>query len=400
MTERVPLRACLFRLDDTEHVLTVVLHHILADGFSLTPLARDLAAAYGARLAGAPPAWPAIDVQYADYALWQRDWLGDTADPDTPSARQLAYWTETLAGMPEVLELPTDRPRPDVRSQRGDRVEFEVPADLHERLVRLARERGVSVFMVMHAALAAVLSRLGGSDDIAVGTPIAGRGSAALDDMVGMFVNTLVLRCDVGGCSFAGLLDRVRDADLGAFMHADVPFERVVEAVDPPRSTAHSPLFQVLLEFRTVARPDLELPGLRVRPFERADEVAAFDLQLSVAEEFDDDGSARGMSGGLVFATDLFAAETVRRFADRLVRILRAATESPDTLVADIDVLVPAERASLFPVRGIPGSRPAPCRICSPRPPHRLRRGRPSGSRASRSPTANSTARRMRWPAA
>ncbi|MCL2536546.1 MAG: condensation domain-containing protein, partial [Nocardiaceae bacterium] len=354
VTERIPLRAGLFRASGTEHILTIVLHHILADGFSLTPLARDLALAYTARLGTGPPAWPALDVQYADYTLWQTDWLGDVADRDSPAARQLSYWTEALAGLPEVLELPTDHPRPDVRSERGDRVEFEVPAELHKRIVRLARERGASVFMVVHAGLAVLLSRLAGSSDIAVGTPIAGRGSAALDDMVGMFVNTLVLRCDVSGSSFAGLLDRVRDADLGAFMHADVPFERVVEAVDPPRSTSHSPLFQVLLEFRTVTHPQLDLPGLQVQPLERVDVAAGFDLQLSVAEEFDDDGAPAGMSAGLVYATDLFEAESVRRFADRFIRILETATASPDTLVADADILDPAEQAALHPVRGDP----------------------------------------------
>uniref|UniRef100_UPI003B8A65F8 non-ribosomal peptide synthase/polyketide synthase n=1 Tax=Rhodococcus sp. TaxID=1831 RepID=UPI003B8A65F8 len=359
VSARVPVRAGLFRIAETEHVLTVVLHHILADGFSLGVLARDLVTAYAARTTSGTPAWTPQVVQYADYALWQADWLGDADDPGSLLSRQLHYWTTTLADLPAVSALPCDRPRPDVRSEEGGRVDFELPADLHAVVVDLARRHDSSVFMVMHAALAVLLARVGGTDDVAVGTPIAGRGAAALDDMVGMFVNTLVLRCTVDGDrSFAELLHGIREADLGAFMHADVPFERVVEAVDPPRSTAYSPLFQVLLEFRTITRPEVELPGVRVRTLERRDEVANFDLQVSMAEEFDAGGAAAGIATGIVFATDVFDSATVRGFADRLVRILRAVAASAETAVADIVLLAPAEHAALVSARGTPGIAP------------------------------------------
>ncbi|MFE3292550.1 amino acid adenylation domain-containing protein, partial [Rhodococcus sp. NPDC059234] len=359
VAQQVPLRAELFRVDETNHVLTVAAHHILADGFSLNPLARDVAAAYAARRYGGAPQWPSLSAQYADYTLWQREWLGGEDDASSPLARQLDYWTTALSGLPEVLDLPSDRPRPAVRSQAGGRVEFTVDARLHRSLIALAHSRDASVFMVVHAALAALLSRLSGTDDIAVGTPIAGRGAAALDDLVGMFVGTLVLRSDVGGaCSFGELLRRVRETDLGAFMHADIPFERVVEALDPPRSHAHTPLFQVMLEFRSITRPDLALPDLRVEPLDSGEVAANFDLQLTAAEEFDAAGGPAGMTAGLVFATDMFDEATVRTFADRFLRILAAVAESPDTAVADIDILDGAERLALTAIRGHPGAPP------------------------------------------
>ncbi|AQA23103.1 hxxPF-repeated domain protein [Rhodococcus sp. MTM3W5.2] len=359
VADQIPLRAILFRADETNHVLTVVLHHILADGFSLNPLARDVAAAYAARLCRGAPQWPPLTAQYADYSLWQREWLGSEDDASSPLARQLDYWTTTLSGLDEVLDLPSDRPRPAVRSQSGGRVAFTVDERLHRSLIALAHRHDASVFMVVHAALATLLSRLACTDDIAIGTPIAGRGAAALDDMVGMFVGTLVLRCDVGGaCSFGELLRRVRETDLGAFTHADIPFERIVEALDPPRSHAHTPLFQVMLEFRTIARPDLALPDLRVEALDSGDVAANFDLQLTVAEEFDATGGAAGMAAGLVFATDMFDEATARTFADRFVRILEAVAQSPDMPVADIEILDGAERAALTAVRGAPGAPP------------------------------------------
>ncbi|WFR73340.1 condensation domain-containing protein [Prescottella defluvii] len=283
--------------------------------------------AYAARSAGHRPDWAPLPVQYADYTLWQRDLLGDADDPRSLSARQLAYWTRTLSGAPDLLGLPTDRPRPIQQSFRGGRVEFMVDADLHRRLQSFARSRGTSLFMAIHAALAVLLSRLGDTDDIVIGTPIAGRGERILDDLVGMFVGTLALRTRIDARqSYAQLVDLVREIDLGALAHADVPFERVVEELDPARSTAYSPLFQVALEFHDGSGIRLALPGLTLEGLSAGAEMIKGDLEFVLTEQFDDSGAPAGIAGSIAFATDLFDLDTVRGFAERFVRILRVGS--------------------------------------------------------------------------
>jgi hypothetical protein len=280
VTAAVPLRGRLLRVRGTEHeyALVIVVHHISGDGISMEPLARDVMAAYLARAAGAAPAWAPLPVQYADFALWQRAVLGDEDDPDSLAAQQIGYWRDTLAGIPGLLELPTDRPRPAVASHRGDVVRFEVDPETVAAVERTAREHGSTAFMVLHAAFAALLARLSGTDDIAVGTPIGGRGEAALDELVGMFVGTLVLRTRVDPVDrFADLLARVREADLGAFGHTDIPFERLVDVLAPERSQSHTPLFQVAFAVEHRGETAFELPGLTVSalPFEAG--AAQFD---------------------------------------------------------------------------------------------------------------------------
>ncbi|MCQ4122724.1 non-ribosomal peptide synthetase, partial [Rhodococcus tibetensis] len=346
----VPLRCTLFQLRDSEYVLALVLHHIAADGASTAPLARDVTTAYAARTAGHAPHWPPLAVQYVDYTLWQHALLGSDTDPDSLLSRQLDYWTETLSGSPALLELPTDRPRPEERSLRGGRVEFALDIELHGALLALARSSTSTVFMVLHAALAVLLARLSGSEDVTVGTPVAGRGEAALDDVVGMFVNTVVLRTKADlSTGFADTLRHVRDADLAAFGHTDIPFEQLVEVLDPPRSSAYSPLFQVLLEFEHILPSGrelhgLELPGLRLEPVEYDAGMAKFDLQLWLSERLDANGAPLGMQAGVVYATDLFDEQTVREFAERFLRVLEAVTENPQIPIGDIAILDPAER--------------------------------------------------------
>jgi non-ribosomal peptide synthetase component F len=251
-------------------------------------------------------------VQYADYTLWQHAVLGDESDPQSVMARQLAFWRETLKDLPEAIALPSDRPRPAVASYRGDRVPLRLPAELHAGLLGLARRQGASLFMVLQAGLAALLTRLGGGHDIAIGSPVAGRGDAALEELVGFFVNTLVLRTDTSGNpGFGELVGRVRGGNLAAYGHQDVPFERLVEVLNPARSLSHHPLFQVMLAFQNEADVRLELPGLHTSFEEVATASAKFDLSFALAEERDRNGAPAGLNGVLEYATDLFDRPSV-----------------------------------------------------------------------------------------
>ncbi|WP_280239932.1 amino acid adenylation domain-containing protein, partial [Nocardia abscessus] len=357
VTVASPVRVRLLEVNRTEHVLVCVVHHIAGDGFSMGPLTRDLMSAYVDRLGGGAPEWPALEVQYADFALWQREVLGDEDDPESVLAQQIAFWRSGLAGLPEQLELPADRPRPAVASHHGATLGFEIDADVRAALSRVAHEHNTTLFMVVHAALAVLLARLSSSRDIAVGTPVAGRGEAALDDLIGMFVNTLVLRTDIDpGARFDELLAAVRSVDVEAFGHADVPFERLVELLDPPRSPGRHPLFQVMLTFQNLAATELELPGLSVSAVDLAVPLAKFDLQVAIAENTDRHGEVGGLSAAFTYATDLFDSATVRDFADRFTRILTAVAADASVVVGDIDVLAPGERELVLHEWSTPGA--------------------------------------------
>ncbi|GAB6922394.1 hypothetical protein JCM9803A_28440 [Rhodococcus erythropolis] len=348
VTSEVPLRVRLFQTGPSEFVLALVIHHIAADGVSLGPLVRDVSVAYVARAGGQVPQWAPLAVQYADFALWQREVLGSEGDPSSLMSEQLGYWTSVLAGLPERIDLPADRQRPLVASNHGASYQFSVDERLHRALEQLALDRSVSLFMVVHAALVVLLARLSGSDDVVVGSPIAGRGEQELDDLIGMFVNTLVLRTEVDSSeSFSKLLGRVREVDLGAFGNEDVPFERLVEVLDPARSQAHHPLFQVALFFQNMAQGDVELPGLSIAGFDAGVEIAKFDLQLTVTP-VEEDGVGVGMPMSLTYATDLFDESTVVSFAERLVRVLEAMVAEPDSVVGDVELLGEDERSQVL----------------------------------------------------
>ena len=339
-----PFRVALFEVGPLEHILVLVAYHISADGFSMAPLARDVMTAYAARTAGHAPGWEPLAVQYADYTLWQREVLGAPDDADSVLSRQLHYWRDELADLPDQIDLPADRARPAIATNRGAAVSFSVDAVRHGRLLAMARENNASLFMVVHAALATVLARLSAGDDIVVGTPIAGRGEEALDDLVGMFVNTLVLRLRVdAGESFDTLLDRARTVDLGAFGNADVPFEYLVEDLDPPRSQARHPLFQVMLSFQNQQMPALELDGLSVEVVPLEEDQSRVDIQVTLIEQTTETGEPAGLAATIAYATDLFEAGTMRGFANRLVRVLGAIVDDPTVVIGDIDLLDTAE---------------------------------------------------------
>ena len=344
-----PLRVHLFALGEQEHVLLVLLHHIASDGWSFAPLMRDLGEAYGARLRGEVAELAALPVQYADYTLWQHRLLGAESDAESAIAGQLAFWRATLAGLPEQIDLPTDRPRPAVASFRGASVELVIGAELHGRLVGLARDSQASLFMVLQAGLAALLSRLGAGSDIAIGSPIAGRTDTALDDLVGFFVNTLVLRTDTSGePSFRALIGRVRAGNLAAYGHQDLPFERLVEVLNPSRSLSRHPLFQVMLALQNNPEGRFDLPGLAVEPEGVETGIAKFDLSFDLAEQRAGDGSAAGLHGVIEYATDLFDRGTVAGLAERFVRLLEAAVGDPERAIGRLEILSAGERHTIL----------------------------------------------------
>ncbi|WP_019059449.1 non-ribosomal peptide synthase/polyketide synthase [Streptomyces prunicolor] len=337
----LPLRTHLFEVSEDEHVLLLVLHHIAGDQWSDGPLWRDLATAYAARREGRAPVWAPLPVQYADYALWHREALGDADAPDSRQSRQLAYWQTALAGLPDELALPTDRPRPLESSHQGGAVGLTLDPERTRRLRALARRHGVSMFMVTQAAVAALLHRLGAGDDIPLGAPISGRGDEHLEDLVGFFVNTLVLRTDLSGDpTFADLLARVRDTDLAAYEHQDLPFERLVEAVNPARSLARHPLFQVMVVHLDDEGATPALSGLTARREELGQQGAKFDLSFDFVEQGED-----GMRCWIEYSADLFDESTAELLAQRLELLLTQIATDPDRRIGALDVLRDDERA-------------------------------------------------------
>jgi amino acid adenylation domain-containing protein len=342
LTADLPVRASLLRFAPDGHVLFLLIHHVACDGWSLGPISRDLSTAYAARLAGRPPDWPPQKIQYADYTLWQQELLGELDDPASVAARQAAYWRDTLAGLPEELTLPTDRPRPVEPSQRGDAVPVHLGAELVARLREAAAAARATPVMALQAGLAVLLAKLGAGTDIPVGGVVAGRTDEGLADVVGFFANTRVLRYDLSGQpSFTELLGRVRETNLGADEHQDLDFEQVVELVNPSRSLARHPLFQVMLAPRDTVGRELTLAGLTARTVPARGGTAKFDLSLNLTTTGTD------VSGVLEFSTDLFDRHTAVRLVDRFVLLLSQLAAHPSASVFTADLLDGAERQRL-----------------------------------------------------
>ncbi|MGA5467197.1 amino acid adenylation domain-containing protein, partial [Mycobacterium sp. NPDC050041] len=353
LSREIPVRATLLRVEPDEHVLIGVVHHIAADGVSIGPLVGDLSRAYGARSVGHAPVWAPLTVQYVDYTLWQRAQLGDLDDAESRISEQVAYWQGALADLPERLQLPTDRPYPAVADQRGATLRVEWPAELQQRMHAVAAAHEATGFMVMQAALAVLLGKLSASSDVAVGFPIAGRNDPALDELIGFFVNTLVLRVDLSGDpTVADVLGQVRSRSLAAYDHQDVPFEVLVERLNPVRSRAHHPLVQVMLAWQNGFGQDDDLTGLalgdvQVTRMPIDTHTARMDLTFSIAERFTEAGQPAGLAGEVEFRTDVFDAATVESLIGRLERVLMAMVADPAVPVSSIDVLDAAERTWL-----------------------------------------------------
>jgi amino acid adenylation domain-containing protein len=328
------IRARLLQLDENAHVVLLTLHHIVSDGWSMSILIREVAALYAAFVQGLPSPLPELPLQYADYALWQRQWLTGAV-----LVRQLDYWTGQLANAPTLLKLPTDRPRPALQSYRGASLPFDLGAPLTGDLQTLSQQQQATLFMTLMAAFQVLLVRYSGQSDICIGTPIANRNQPEIESLIGFFVNTLVLRAQVNAAdSFASLLQQVRSTALGAYAHQDVPFEQLVDAVKPERHLGHAPLFQVMLVFQNTPAASLDLPGLTLQPVAQDSSSAKFDLTLNLALA---DGQ---LSGEFEYNTDLFDAATIVRMARHFSHLLQAIVRDPACRIGDLPLMGAAER--------------------------------------------------------
>ncbi|MFD7304747.1 amino acid adenylation domain-containing protein [Streptomyces pharetrae] len=320
--------------------LLFVLHHSAADGWSLRPFAEDLSTAYAARRAGRAPDWTPLPAQYADYTLWQRALLAPGPDGPGRLERLTTHWRTALDGLPEECTLPGDRPRPTAPRGGGAHVETTVDTDLHRALLRLADREGASLFMVLHAAVSALLTRCGAGEDIVLGTPVAGRTEPALDPLIGLITNTLVLRADTSGDpAFRDLLARLRTADLAALDHQDLPFDRLVDDLNPPRTPGRHPLFQVMLALQNNEPAVLELDGVKAELRPTATGTAKFDLFVDVLERHTPDGTPGGLTLHVEYATDLYDAGTAEAFARALHDVLRTVSADPGIRVGELPAL-------------------------------------------------------------
>jgi amino acid adenylation domain-containing protein len=327
------LRGLLLRLAAEHHITALTLHHIASDGWSMGVLLREVTALYKAFIASRPSPLPDLPVQYADFAVWQQSWLhGEILDSE------ISFWRRQLAGLPSLLELPADRPRLAVQSFRGASRPVRLPADLTRQIAALCRREGATPFMVLLAGFQALLARYSGQQDLAVGTPVAGRKWVEIEGLVGFFVNTLVLRGDLSGApSFRELLGRVRETALSAYVHQDVPFEKLVEELAPERSLAHAPLFQVMLALQNAPAGSLEIGDLRLRPLHAQATASRFDLTLSLEPQGD------GLAGMVEHSTDLFDATTIERLSGCFERLLAAAVALPERRAAELPLISAAE---------------------------------------------------------
>ncbi|MFL6253445.1 MAG: condensation domain-containing protein [Pyrinomonadaceae bacterium] len=332
------LRALLLRLGAQEHVVQLMMHHIVSDAWSMSILVREMVTLYAAFSEGRPSPLPELPLQYADYAAWQRRWLSSEV-----LAAQLVYWRTQLGGVPAPLELPTDRPRPSVPSNRGETMQFVLSPELSEAVRALSLGEGVTLFMTLLAAFQVLLQRYTGQDDIVVGSNIAGRNRADIEGLIGFFINNVVLRTDLSGDpTFRELLGRVRDAALGAYAHQDVPFEKLVEELHPEREAGRSPLFQVMLVLQNAPFTELSVSGLAFTPFAVGNPTSKFDLTLFMGE------TPEGIGGAIEYSTDLYDASTIARMRDHFETLLAGIVAAPDQPIESFPLLSADESYALI----------------------------------------------------
>ncbi|HZN09151.1 MAG TPA: amino acid adenylation domain-containing protein, partial [Pyrinomonadaceae bacterium] len=332
------IRALLLRLATDEHVLILTMHHIVSDGWSHGVVTSELGQLYEAGVNGRPSPLPELPIQYSDFAMWQRGWL-----KDDELDRQIRYWRKHLAGAPPSLDLPTDSPRPAQMNYRGATFVFQLSAEMSESLAALSRREGTTLFMTMLAAFKTLLRRYTSQDDIVAGTTVANRNREELEGLIGFFVNTLPLRTDFSGDpSFRELLAQVREVSLGAYAHQDLPFELLVEELQPVRDLGRNPLFQIVFDLQNAPAPELELTGLTLHPYDFTCGTTRFDLELHLTS------TPQGIAGALVYSTDLFTESTIRQLAERYRTVLEAVVADPERRVSRIDLLTNAERNRLL----------------------------------------------------
>lgn len=331
-------RSSLLRLSDSEHILLLTMHHIVSDGWSAGILYRELRVLYGAFSSGEPSPLPELSIQYADYAIWQREWLqGETLK------KQLGYWRKQLEGAPAALELPADRSRALVQTFRGAKESLTLSKSLSESLNRLSRSEGATLFMTLLAAFQTLLHRYSGQDEVVVGSPIAGRNQEELEGLIGFFVNTLVMRANFGGApTFRNLLGQVKETALGAFAHQDLPFEKLVEEIQPERTLSQTPLFQVMFILQNAPREKRALVDLELSTLAVSTNTAKFDLTLFAIEDAD------AIRLQLEYSTDLFEPQTIRRLLGHFEVLLEAIVIDPEQRISELQLLTKAERRELL----------------------------------------------------
>jgi amino acid adenylation domain-containing protein/FkbM family methyltransferase len=332
------VRVRLLKLTETRHVLLLATHHIISDGWSLELLIQELGALYETHVRGKSRTTKPLPVQYADYAIWQRQWLqGDVLEG------QLRYWRERLAGAPATLKLPTDRPRPEVASFRGAKYEFQLSTALTDALERMARREGVTLYMVLLAAYQVLLGRWSNQPEIVVGSPIAGRRHKEVEGLIGFFINTLAMRTNLGGNpTFKELLSRVKEVALGAYAHQDLPFEKLVQELQPQRSLSHQPIFQTMLTLQNRQLMPMRLSGLELQPIPREDVPSQFDLHANFLE------TADGLRGSVEYSTDLYERSTIERLVGHYENLLSAVVVNANQRIGQIPLLSESEREELL----------------------------------------------------
>ncbi|MEL6438027.1 MAG: amino acid adenylation domain-containing protein [Cyanobacteria bacterium J06621_8] len=331
------LRVTVIRLAPQEHVVVLIMHHIISDGWSMDIFIRELIILYKSYIGGSTSPLPELTIQYADFASWQREWLqGEVLE------RQLSFWKQQLSGTLPVLQLPTDFPRGRIQTFRGGNQSFELGEELTQQLNALAQESGVTMFMLLLAAYKVLLSRHSGQEDIIVGVPVANRNRTEIEDLIGFFTNTLVLRSDLSSCpTFRQLLSQIKELTYRAYDHQDLPFEKLVEELQPARDLSYNPLFQAKFRLENLPQP-INIPDLTIAPLQQTEFAAKLDLSLDMYE------TIKGLVGGFEYNTDLFNPDTISRLVDHFCVLLEGIVSNPDCLITELPILTPTEQQQLI----------------------------------------------------